>query len=119
MAFEFNSGRRGFVAEGHLGNHVAREFAGKRMPGKDALGGVSEGLARTVDSSAIGRDEAVAAGNARSCGEAGDAGCSDDTGGDELAARDVAHRRSGDTFTRPVIMARMRLQNPVRAIIAT
>ncbi len=86
MALEGLAGRGGFVAEGPLGNHAAGKFAGQRVRGEKPLGGVGQRFAGAIDSTAIGRDEPIAAGEAGGGGETRYARRCDKTGGDELAA---------------------------------
>ena len=88
------------------------------MAGEQSLGGVGERFAGTIDAAAIGRDESVAVGEASSYGKARNASGCGKAGGDELSAGDVAHMRSVGTATRPVIMARTRVQKPARTIMA-
>ena len=61
---------------------------------EDALAGVGEGFAGAVEDAVVGRDEAVAFGDARGRGEAGSSGDGGGAGGDELAASDGVHGSS-------------------------
>src|SRR6185437_6899588 len=112
-------GRSNFVAERLGGNHAAGKLARQRMASEKALGRVGEGFAGAKDSAAVGRDEAVTASQAICRGQPRYAGDGGKARGDELASRDAAHLPSEELVTRPVIIARVRLQNPARAIMAT
>src|SRR5208282_2251111 len=118
-ALELVSRRLDLVGEGRLRNLATREFTSQRVPGQQALRSVGERFAEAVDAAVIGRDEAKVLRKARGHAQACDARCGRESGGDQLATREIAHVRSLGVPARPVIIARVRLQNPARKIIAT
>jgi hypothetical protein len=126
--------RRGGVREGCFGDHAARELAGEGMLCEEALCGVGEGFAGTVEAAVVGRDKTVALCHAIGGSEAREACGGGNAGGDEFAAGDGFHTRSwvaiaggamageaivGDARALPVIMARVRVLNPAIHTIAT
>ena len=60
VALEGIARGRSFVGERRLRNHAARKLASQRVRRQKPLGGVRQRFAGTVDSAAIGRDQAIA-----------------------------------------------------------
>src|SRR5215469_600287 len=105
------------VCEGGIRDLARRKFAGERVASDEAMTGIGERFAEAVNAAVVGRDEAILFHEVRGNAEAREARDGAEAGEDEFAARDVLHVRSLCTAGLPVIIARVRVQNPARKII--
>src|SRR5271165_6728956 len=109
--------RRIAVGKRWFGNLTARKLTRQGVVGQYPLRRIGQRFARAIETAMIGWDQSITLRKTVGYGQARNARCCRDPGGDQFAAGEIAHMGSLYIPARPVIIARMRLLRPARQIM--